>query len=141
MSNTDISEFLALMPFALTDAQIKAISDVQKDLSCSDMSVPPMSRIIVGDVGSGKTVCAAAALYICARNGMQAAMMAPTEILAVQHYKDLAPMFEKLGIRCELLTGALKKSEKDRIKRQEKHRNKYDNQHWELHHNHRSGYY
>ena len=117
MSNTDISEFLALMPFALTDAQIKAISDVQKDLSCSDMSVPPMSRIIVGDVGSGKTVCAAAALYICARNGMQAAMMAPTEILAVQHYKDLAPMFEKLGIRCELLTGALKKSEKDRIKR------------------------
>ncbi len=117
MKNTDISEFLAHIPFALTDAQVRAIDEIRSDLSNSDMSAPAMSRILVGDVGSGKTVCAAAALYIAAANGMQSALMAPTEILATQHYKDLSPIFEALGIRCELLLGATKKSEKDRIKR------------------------
>ncbi len=117
MRDTDVSGFLLHIPFKLTDAQQRCIRDVQTDLGCPDMSVPPMSRIIVGDVGSGKTVCAAAALYISAKNGMQSALMAPTEILAAQHYKDLRPIFESLGMRCELLTGSTKKSEKDRIKR------------------------
>ena len=117
MQDTDVSEFLSRVPFELTDAQSRCIDEIRADLSCSDMSTPPMSRIVVGDVGSGKTVCAAAALYMTVNNGMQAALMAPTEILASQHHKDLAPMFESLGMRCELLCGSTKKSEKDRIKR------------------------
>ncbi len=117
MKDTDISRFLMHIPFSLTSAQQRAIEEIRRDLSNSDMSAPAMSRILVGDVGSGKTVCAAAALYIAAKNGMQSALMAPTEILATQHYKDLAPVFESLGIKCELLLGATKKSEKDRIKR------------------------
>lgn len=114
--DTDVSEFLSIQPFTLTDSQMRVIHDIRRDLGCSDMNASPMSRIVVGDVGSGKTVCAAAALYIAAKGGMQSALMAPTEILATQHYSDLSPMFEKLGLRCELLTGSLKKSEKDRIR-------------------------
>ena len=117
MKDTSIEKFLEYIPFTLTDAQARCIDEIRADLSNPDMTVHPMSRIVVGDVGSGKTVCAAAALYICARNNMQAAMMAPTEILATQHYKDLSPIFASLGISCELLTGSTKKSEKDRIKR------------------------
>ncbi len=117
MEDTDVSEFLRQIPFSLTSAQQRCIDEIRADLSCTDMSVPAMSRIVVGDVGSGKTVCAAAALYISAKNGMQAAMMAPTEILATQHYHDLMPLFESLGIKCELLCGSTKKSEKDRIRR------------------------
>ena len=117
MPDTDVSMFLSKIPFTLTDAQQRCIDEIRADLSCSDMSVAPMSRIVVGDVGSGKTVCAAAALYIAAKNKMQSALMAPTEILATQHYKDLAPLFDQLGIKCELLCGSTKKSEKDRIKR------------------------
>ncbi len=117
MKDNDVLGFLRCVPFELTDAQRRCIDEIRADLSCSDMDTPPMSRIVVGDVGSGKTVCAAAALYIAVKNGMQAALMAPTEILATQHYKDLCPMFESLGIRCELLCGSTKKSDKDRIKR------------------------
>ena len=117
MKDTDISAFLDKIPFSLTDAQARSVEEIKKDLSDSNMKAPAMSRILVGDVGSGKTVCAAAALYIAAKNGMQSALMAPTEILATQHYKDLCPIFESLGIKCELLTGSVKKSEKDRIKR------------------------
>lgn len=116
MKDTRVDEFLTRIPFELTEAQRRCISELQSDLGCSDMTAPPMSRIIVGDVGSGKTVCAAAALYISAHNGMQAALMAPTEILAAQHYKDLSPLFASLGISCELLCGSTKKSEKERIK-------------------------
>ena len=117
MADTGIEEFLCRIPFELTDAQSRCVSELVQDLGCSDMNTPPMSRIIVGDVGSGKTVCAAAALYICAKNGMQSALMAPTEILATQHYKDLSPLFASLGMTCELLCGSTKKSEKDRIKK------------------------
>ncbi len=117
MNDTDIREFLLCIDFPLTASQKRVIGEISRDLSCSDMTVPSMSRILVGDVGSGKTVCAAAALYIAAKNGMQSALMAPTEILATQHYNDLFPIFSSLGIKCELLLGATKKSEKDRIKR------------------------
>ncbi len=117
MKDTDISGFLLHIPFELTHAQKRSIDEISADLSCADMTTPAMSRILVGDVGSGKTVCAAAALYIAAKNGMQSALMAPTEILATQHYKDLSPVFEALGMKCELLMSATRKSEKDRIKK------------------------
>lgn len=76
----------------------------------------PMSRIVIGDVGCGKTVCAAAAIYLAVKNGRQAALMAPTEILARQHYADLAPLFARLGIECRLLIGAVTAVEKRKIK-------------------------
>ncbi len=111
-SKTDISPLLAVLPFALTNAQKKAIAEIQADMTKNT----PMSRILVGDVGCGKTVCAAAAMLIAAQNGRQAALMAPTEILARQHYADLAPLFQGLGYDCELLIGATTAAEKRRIK-------------------------
>lgn len=110
--NSDVSAFLSLLPYRLTGAQARAVADVQRDMS-RDL---PMSRILVGDVGCGKTVCAAAAMYIAVKNGRQAALMAPTEILARQHYADLAPLFEQLGISCALLVGATTAAQKKKIK-------------------------
>lgn len=101
-----------LLPYRLTGAQERAIGDIRRDMA-SDI---PMSRIVVGDVGCGKTVCAAAAMLIAVQNGRQAALMAPTEILARQHYADLAPLFERLGISCELLIGATSAAQKRKIK-------------------------
>ncbi len=72
-----------------------------------------MERLLTGDVGSGKTLCAAYALFCAAENGYQAALMAPTEILAAQHYSALAPLFEKLGYSVDLLTGSLTKAAKN----------------------------
>lgn len=110
-TDTDTSELEALLGFRLTNGQRLAIEAIKKD-----MSAPyKMSRIVVGDVGCGKTVCAAAAMYIAIKNGRQAALMVPTEILANQHYKDLSELFAKLGIRCELLTGAVTAANKRRI--------------------------
>lgn len=103
--------FLNQFEFELTNAQKRAIDDIYNDI-CGNK---PMSRLISGDVGSGKTVCAAAAAYIACKNQYQTAMMVPTEILAQQHYNDLKPLFENLGIRCMLLTGSVKTSEKRRI--------------------------
>ncbi len=99
---TDLTEFTAALPFSLTAAQERAIRDIQGDLA----SGRPMNRLVQGDVGSGKTMVAAAALLCAVRNGKQAALMAPTEILAEQHHKGLSPLLEKLGVRCALLTGA-----------------------------------
>ena len=107
----DINVFLKQIKFELTGAQKRAIDDIYNDIC----GVKPMSRLVSGDVGSGKTVCAAAAAYIACKNQYQTALMVPTEILAQQHYNDLQPLFEKLGIRCVLLTGSLKASQKRRI--------------------------
>ena len=104
MTDNDISEFLKLLPYSLTNAQSKAVGDIINDLS--NENGIPMSRLLSGDVGSGKTVCAAIALYVAQKNGMQSAFMAPTEILATQHYNDLYPMFKQLGIETALLTGS-----------------------------------
>ena len=79
-------------------------------------SIAPMARLVSGDVGCGKTVIAAAAIYIALANGYQAALMAPTEILASQHFDDLSPLFERLGFTCALLTGSLKESAKRKVK-------------------------
>ena len=94
-ANNDISAFLKGLPFALTNAQKRVIEEIRADM----VRETPMSRIVVGDVGCGKTVCAAAAMLIAVQSGRQAAMMAPTEILARQHYNDLAPLFAGMGIK------------------------------------------
>ena len=108
----DISELVASFSYELTGDQIKAIEDIKRDMSKDT----PMSRILVGDVGCGKTVCAMAAMLIAVKSGRQAVLMAPTEILARQHYKDIAPVFEKLGFRTELLVGSLTASQKKKIR-------------------------
>jgi len=108
----DISPLLSLLPYTLTDAQARVIGEIAADMA-GDI---PMGRIVIGDVGCGKTICAAAAMYIAVKNGRQAALMAPTEILARQHYADLAPLFSALGIECGLLIGATSAAEKRRIR-------------------------
>ena len=100
------------LPFTLTSGQEEAIADVERDLS----SGLAMRRLISGDVGSGKTVCAAAAVYIAAENGYRSALMAPTEILARQHYADLTKLFAPLGIRVGLLVGSLTAAAKRKVK-------------------------
>lgn len=100
----DASSLEKLLPYKLTGAQRRSISEISADLS----SGLPMRRLMSGDVGSGKTVVAASAAYIAVKNGYQCALMAPTEILAVQHYKELSALLGKLGISCGLLTGSVK---------------------------------
>ncbi len=113
MTAPDMTPFFDIQPYRLTGAQNRAVNDFLCDMTRGGA---PMMRLLSGDVGSGKTVCAAAALYIAVKNGYQAALMAPTEILATQHYEDLAPMFEALGFSCALLVGATKPKEKAAIK-------------------------
>lgn len=110
-SDTDITPFLSALPFSLTNAQQKVSHEIIKDFSSGFV----MNRLVQGDVGSGKTVVAALSMYICAKNGFQSAMMAPTEVLARQHYNDLSPLLEKFGIRCALLTGSSSAKEKKDI--------------------------
>ena len=104
----DLSPFFAALPFSLTAAQRRAVDDIARDLSLDR----PMNRLCQGDVGSGKTMVAAAAIYMAAKNGLQCALMAPTEILAEQHYRSLAPLLEPLGISCALLTASTKTKER-----------------------------
>lgn len=111
MGFVPMDAFLSALPFSLTGCQKRAVSDIARDLA----SVRPMKRMISGDVGSGKTAVAAAAAYICASAGYTCAMMVPTEILAKQHYSDMASLFEGLGMSVALLTGSTPKKEKTRI--------------------------
>ncbi|MBQ2718511.1 MAG: ATP-dependent DNA helicase RecG, partial [Clostridia bacterium] len=112
-SKQNITPLLDLLPYELTASQKNAVREIAGDMARP--SGVPMGRILVGDVGCGKTVCAAIAAYIAIRNGHQVSLMAPTEILARQHYHDLLPLFEALGIRTELLLGATTAKEKARI--------------------------
>lgn len=105
-------EFPKLLPFTLTNAQGRAIKDCIADM----MKSHPMNRLLQGDVGSGKTAVAAGIIYTVIKNGYQSALMAPTEILAVQHYESLSKMLTPAGIRVELLTGSTKQKEKREIK-------------------------
>ncbi len=111
-THLDLEEFYQSLPFRLTNAQTNAISQIAADFGKGT----PMNRLLQGDVGSGKTMVAAAAAYLAIQNGKQAAFMAPTEILAEQHYQSLSRLFEKLGIRCALLTGSLTAAEKRQVK-------------------------
>ena len=99
----DLNPFLEVLPFSLTGAQRRAIEEVRQDLSRGT----PMNRLVQGDVGSGKTMIAAAAAYLCVQNGHQAALMAPTEILAEQHYASLGRLLAPLGVKTLLLTGSM----------------------------------
>ena len=102
-SAVDIEEFTGGLPFELTDDQKRAVSEMIADL-CRDT---PMNRLLQGDVGSGKTAVAAAACWFAAKNGVQSALMAPTEILAAQHFKTLTGFLEPFGVKVSLLTGSL----------------------------------
>ncbi len=105
-------EFYSLLSFEPTAAQKRCVGDCVSDI----MSESNMNRLIQGDVGSGKTAVAGAVMYTMIRNGFQTAMMAPTEILAVQHYESFKRLFEGTDIRLALLTGSTKASEKRAIK-------------------------
>ena len=106
--NQSLEPFYNSLPFRLTGAQRRAIGEIQGDLQKG----APINRLVQGDVGSGKTMVAAAAAYLAVKNGHQAAMMAPTEILAEQHFAGLSRLLEPLGIRCQLLTGSLTPKQK-----------------------------
>lgn len=112
--NDDLSPFLSSLPFSLTGAQNKVIEEIKADL-CGTDPIFPMDRLIQGDVGSGKTVVAAAAAYLAAQNGKSTLVMAPTEILARQHFHSFSSLFEKFHIPVFLLTGSTKKKERDEI--------------------------
>ncbi len=111
-----LGRFISSLPFELTQAQQRALQSVTQDLESSK----PMNRLIEGDVGSGKTVIAAAAIAIAAENGVQSAVMAPTSILAEQHYSTLKDMLSKeIGVKqggIRLLLGSTSNSEKDEIR-------------------------
>ena len=113
-ANLSTEEFTRSLGFELTGAQKRVIEECKKDM-CSAV---PMSRLIQGDVGSGKTAVAAACMYFAAKNGFQSAMMAPTEVLAAQHKTTLEKMFAPFGIKVGLLTGSMKASEKASVKSQ-----------------------
>ena len=109
--NVDMAEFYHALPFTLTEAQRRCVEEALGDMR----SGQPMNRLCQGDVGSGKTMVAAACVYFMVKNGRQAALMAPTEILAQQHYNGLAPLLENMGSRCALLTGSTKAAVKRSI--------------------------
>lgn len=112
LKNCRIKSFFENLPFELTNAQKKAVKEIFADLE-RDI---PMARLLQGDVGSGKTAVAASAIYLCVKNGFQACMMAPTEILAAQHKKTLDKFLSPFGIRTELLVSALPAAEKRRVR-------------------------
>ncbi|NWG26995.1 MAG: ATP-dependent DNA helicase RecG, partial [Ignavibacteriaceae bacterium] len=112
-----VRNFLKTLPFELTKSQLKVLSEIKNDL----LSDKPMNRLLQGDVGSGKTIVALIAMLIAVDNGFQAAIMAPTEILADQHAKNISVMMKKLRenfpereIRVSLLLGGQKKSEREK---------------------------
>jgi len=107
----ELSRLLAALPFTLTGDQRRAVDEVLEDLA----SERPMRRLLQGDVGSGKTAVAAVALAGVVRAGWQAVLMAPTEILARQHFEGLSPLLGGLGVRAEFLSGSLPASAKRRI--------------------------
>ncbi len=106
-----LNEFLKSLPFELTNAQKKSLEEILGDLS----KPYPMSRLMQGDVGSGKTVVAAAALLNAVKNGFQAAIMAPTEILAKQHYNTIFKMLKPYGLNIQFISGSTPAGIKDEI--------------------------
>ncbi len=111
-TNNYTNDYINSLPFDMTNAQKRVIAECESDMASGRV----MNRLIQGDVGCGKTAVAAALMYHTAKNGAQAAIMAPTEILAEQHYKNLCESLKNTDIKCVLLTGSLKKSEKQKTK-------------------------
>ncbi|MBO4895114.1 MAG: ATP-dependent DNA helicase RecG [Clostridia bacterium] len=110
--NDYTADFFGLLPFEPTNAQKRAVAESVEDMRGG----APMNRLLQGDVGSGKTAVAAALIYNAAKNGWQSALMAPTEVLAMQHYKTFLKFFENTDIKVELLTGSTPAAEKKAIK-------------------------
>ncbi|MBQ8740829.1 MAG: ATP-dependent DNA helicase RecG [Clostridia bacterium] len=110
--NDYTGDYIKSLPFEMTGAQKRVISECVSDMASGRV----MNRLVQGDVGCGKTAVAAALMYHTAKSGFQAAIMAPTEILAEQHYKSLCESLKNTDIKCVLITGSLKKSEKQRAK-------------------------
>lgn len=106
-----IDDFIARLPFELTSDQLKAVEEILSDLNSNHQ----MNRLLQGDVGSGKTVVAFTSMYAAFLGGYQSALMAPTEILATQHFKNLKQLLKDYPIEVELLTGSLSKKEKQQI--------------------------
>ncbi|MBE6884407.1 MAG: ATP-dependent DNA helicase RecG [Ruminococcaceae bacterium] len=108
----DISGFGRLLPFTLTGAQQRTLGEIAEDMTRSY----PMNRLVQGDVGSGKTAVAAGAIWLAHKNGYQSVLMAPTELLAEQHFKTLSILLKESDITMELLTGSVSAKEKRQIK-------------------------
>ena len=113
ISHNQVEEYIKSLPFSLTDDQLNAVNDCLNDLN----SDKRMNRLILGDVGSGKTVVAIIAMVINYFSGYQSALLAPTEILAKQHYKNILNLTKNLNISCELIVGSMSIREKNNIKK------------------------
>lgn len=111
INNEGIDSFISSLPFELTESQLKILDEIFLDLE----STKSMNRLVQGDVGSGKTIVAIIALFKCIINNCQGAFMAPTEILAEQHFNIIESLLKPLGINVGLLTGKLKKSNKEEL--------------------------
>ena len=110
MDKTDMTPFFDALPFSFTEAQKNVFAEIKDDMSSGRV----MNRLVQGDVGSGKTAVAMAAAYMAVRNGYQAVMMAPTEVLAAQHFENFKAIFDPLGIKTTMITGGQKAAEKRR---------------------------
>ncbi len=106
-----LKQFYSQLPFPLTQAQRRVINEILNDMT----SKTPMNRLVQGDVGSGKTVVAVAAILVAIQSGYQTALMAPTEVLAEQHYRKIVTWFEPLGVSVQLLTGSAKVAKRREI--------------------------
>ena len=113
LENVKMSDVINDLPFRLTKAQLRVLEEIDKDME-KDI---PMNRLLQGDVGSGKTIVAEIAAYKCVKSGYQAAIMAPTAILATQHLESFNQTLEKYGIKCELLISGITKKKKEDILR------------------------
>ena len=109
--NSAVRDFAASLPYELTDAQMRVLQEISNDME----SPVPMQRLVQGDVGSGKTAVAAAALYKAAEDGYQGVMMAPTELLAAQHFETFQEMFQGTGIRIGFLSSGVRAKERRRV--------------------------
>ena len=114
MKDNDISEYISALPFELTGSQKKAINECATSM-CGQT---PMNRLLQGDVGSGKTAVAAACCFMAYKNGYQSALMAPTDILATQHYNTLSDFLEPIGVKVCLLKGSMTAKKKAELKGQ-----------------------
>ncbi len=112
MRDASIADLWEALPFRPTNAQLNAVSDCIRDMQREY----PMNRLVQGDVGSGKTLVAAAAAYFCCKNGYSALVMAPTEVLAQQHHKTFSQFLEPLGVRVELLSGSMTAKQKAEVR-------------------------
>lgn len=111
ITEEDLKQFINTLPFSLTEDQTNCINTILKEMNSNHV----MKRLIQGDVGSGKTIVAVVALYMNYRSGYQGAFMAPTEILAVQHYENLIKLYKHIPIKIELLTGKMKAKERQNV--------------------------